>query len=228
MFFHFEGYFYTSNVHAYIKRLFIFAIISYIPYALCFSGNFIPIYLVKGSVVPTTTIIPYGPISITYPLFLNFINSTLVVCENSMFFTLFLGLISIFLWDKINIPVWAKFLITLVLMYLASFSDYSYFGVLFYLAFYFLRNKPWFQFISFSIISLLYIFHVSPDNPFIFSWSIEFMPVRIGVFLTPLLLLFFNGESGSKSSFNKWFFYIFYPAHLLLIGLVATFIGAYV
>lgn len=54
------------------------------------------------------------------------------------------------------------------------------------------------------------------------------MPVRIGVFLTPLLLLFFNGESGSKSSFNKWFFYIFYPAHLLLIGLLATFIGAYV
>lgn len=83
--------------------------------------KFIPIYLVKGSVVPTTTIIPYGPISITYPLFLNFINSTLVVCENSMIFTLFLGLISIFLWDKINIPVWAKFLITLVLMYLASF-----------------------------------------------------------------------------------------------------------
>ena len=99
--------------------------------------------MVKGTVVPTT-IIPYGPISITYPLFLNFINSTLVVCENSMFFTLFLDLISIFLWDKINIPVWAKFLITLVLMYLASFSDYSYFGVLFCLAFYFLRNKPWF------------------------------------------------------------------------------------
>ncbi|MCQ2972519.1 MAG: conjugal transfer protein TraX [archaeon] len=32
--------------------------------------------------------------------------------------------------------------------------------------------------------------------------------------------MLYNGESGKKSAFNKWFFYIFYPGHLLIIGLI--------
>nr|WP_297969143.1 TraX family protein [uncultured Mogibacterium sp.] len=29
-----------------------------------------------------------------------------------------------------------------------------------------------------------------------------------------------NGERGSKASFNKWFFYIFYPVHLVVLWLI--------
>lgn len=50
-----EGYFYTRNVNKYMKRLFLFAIISYIPYipyTLCFTGQILPIQLFAGNVVP--------------------------------------------------------------------------------------------------------------------------------------------------------------------------------
>lgn len=41
-------------------------------------------------------------------------------------------------------------------------------------------------------------------------------------FLFLPFLLFYNGEKGSKSPVHRYFFYIFYPAHLWLIHLIAT------
>ncbi|MBS7258550.1 hypothetical protein [Methanobrevibacter gottschalkii] len=43
---------------------------------------------------------------------------------------------------------------------------------------------------------------------------------RLGIFLVPFLLLFYNGKPGSKASIHKWFFYIFYPTHLIFIGIL--------
>ena len=34
----------------------------------------------------------------------------------------------------------------------------------------------------------------------------------------PLLTVFYNGQCGSRKPVHKWFFYIFYPAHLLLLA----------
>lgn len=34
-------------------------------------------------------------------------------------------------------------------------------------------------------------------------------------------IYFYNGERGRNTAFNKYFFYVFYPAHLWLIGLIA-------
>ena len=35
-----------------------------------------------------------------------------------------------------------------------------------------------------------------------------------------IYLFGYNGESGSRHPFHKWFFYGFYPAHLLILGLL--------
>ena len=35
----------------------------------------------------------------------------------------------------------------------------------------------------------------------------------------PFIYLY-NGESGKSSKFSKWFFYVFYPAHLLILGVL--------
>ena len=44
---------------------------------------------------------------------------------------------------------------------------------------------------------------------------------QLGVLMVPLIIIFcYNGKGGKKNAFNKWFFYIFYPAHLLILGII--------
>ncbi|MDE7366459.1 MAG: conjugal transfer protein TraX, partial [Lachnospiraceae bacterium] len=50
------------------------------------------------------------------------------------------------------------------------------------------------------------------------SWKALY---QLGIFMVPLLIQFcYNGEGGSRKPIHKWFFYIFYPAHLVLLGLL--------
>lgn len=47
-----EGYRYTRNLKKYMKRLFIFSLISYIPYVLYRTESFLPVQLFSGSATP--------------------------------------------------------------------------------------------------------------------------------------------------------------------------------
>ena len=41
--------------------------------------------------------------------------------------------------------------------------------------------------------------------------------------MIPIALLnFYKGRRGAKNSISKWFFYCFYPLHLLLLGFLQT------
>lgn len=42
---------------------------------------------------------------------------------------------------------------------------------------------------------------------------------QFGVLLVPIMLRFaYNGESGGRAAVHKWFFYVFYPLHLAVLG----------
>ncbi|MDY3655163.1 MAG: TraX family protein, partial [Ruminococcus callidus] len=50
-------------------------------------------------------------------------------------------------------------------------------------------------------------------------WWLAFF--QVGIFLVfPLIQFGYNGKSGSKKPFHKWFFYVFYPLHLLVLGIL--------
>lgn len=48
---------------------------------------------------------------------------------------------------------------------------------------------------------------------------------QLGVFLVIPLLLLYNGEKGSGKAIHKWVFYIFYPLHLFILGLIKVLVG---
>lgn len=138
-----------------------------------------------------------------------FIHSTVGVI-----YTLFLGLMAIWLWDKGICPKWCKILGIIGLCIVSVIGDWVFFNVLWCLFFYIYRDKPKQKWIAYSIVGLICC------APILFTdiwWTYLFMT---GIFMVPILIQFFyNGQSGSQNNINKCFFYLFYPIHLLILGI---------
>ena len=118
-------------------------------------------------------------------------------------YTLFLSLLAIWFWDKGKCSVLWKQLGTLGLCLLSIFGDWAMFDVLYALTFFRYRDNPKEKWISFSAITVICCVGM------------------LGIFLViPLIQYCYNGKSGSKKPFHKWFFYVFYPLHLLVLGIL--------
>lgn len=156
-----EGYFHTHDIRKYLRRLFVFALVSEIPFDLALKPSWF------------------------YP------------AKNNVYFTLLIGLLTIALMDQFRLRVPLQLTILLAGMALARglMTDYSYKGVF--------------------LIAVLYFFH---DNRLAecfagaagIAWETTAPPAF-------LLCFFYNGKRGLRL---KYFFYLFYPLHLTILGLL--------
>ena len=142
----------------------------------------------------------------------------------NVIFTLFFGLLSIIAWES-KFKLWQRIILVIlcdaatVLLY----SDWMIFGVLFILFLHVLRDRPKARFIAYSILIFI---HTSMN---LFSLGtvptfklILYMLVMLTVFMAAYLCMtvFYNGKKGKHPNFAKWFFYVFYPLHYLIIFIV--------
>lgn len=142
----------------------------------------------------------------------------------NVIFTLFFGLLSIIAWES-KLRLWQRILLVIlctaatVLLY----SDWMIFGVLFILLLHTLRDRPKARFIAYSVLILI---HTSLN---LFSLGsvptfklLLYMFVMLAVFMAAYLCMtvFYNGKKGKHPVFAKWFFYVFYPLHYLIIFIV--------
>lgn len=184
-----EGYIHTRNVKKYALRLGIFALISWVPFCL-FEFQRLPIAMVDGRWRFTPT---FGVI-----------------------YTLFLGLLAVWLWDKGKCPKYCKVLGIIGLCILSVFGDWPVYDILYPMIFFVYRNNTRKKWIFFSILT-----GISILVPFLAVGFIIWGIYQLGMFMVPIILLFFyNGESGSKKPIHKWFFYVFYPLHLLVLWIL--------
>ena len=180
-----EGYIHTRNLKKYFLRLFVFAIVSQIPFTLFYS-------------------------MISSGLHLN------------IFFTLLLGLLSIFIYDKLDkLPfekniihkIYQSFglLIVIIFSLIANITkcDYGYFGVLTIFAFYIFRNNKILMNFSFVILTLIYY-----GKRLLISTNSTYLLI---VIFTMSPLIFINLYNHKKGKDTKYFLYLFYPLHLLII-----------
>lgn len=206
-----EGFFHTRNVSKYTARMFLFALISHFAYVSEWNGfgdwrPFVPLYY-SG----IWEAIRFRDMS--------FLNSAAWHSQTSVIWTLAWGLVMLRVEYSERIrSAWLKTLLICLICVVSFPGDWSCTASVLVLSFgtnrgHWLKQTLWL------------IFYVG-------SFGILFMPnnltyafLQLSVVLAIPILLLYNGKRGPNPAFNafmKWFFYIYYPLHLLILGLLRS------
>lgn len=191
-----EGYHYTKDVRKYTARLFLFAVISHFAYIFA-SFNFVD----WKSFIPFY----YGDI----------LNQTSVI------WSLAWGLVMLrVVYSKTIKQNWLKVILILLICAVSFPSDWSCIASLCVLAMGTNRGKFKIQ----MLWMILYVFVYSVV--YFFACDKIYGIIHAGVILSIPLLMMYNGKRGNNpriNKFMKWFFYIYYPLHLFIIGVFNLF-----
>lgn len=186
-----EGYHYTRNVNKYTARMFLFALVSHFAYVFAsadFAGWQSFIPFARGSVLNQT--------SVMWPLAW--------------------GLVMLRVADSKRIRSAVLRVALILLICLVTFpSDWSCIASLCILSFGTNRGRPraqmaWMVFYV-AIYAVVYALALDP----------VYGALQMAVVLAIPLLLLYNGQRGGSrrgGAVMKWLFYVYYPAHLFLIG----------
>ena len=191
-----EGYHYTRSVRRYAARLFIFAFISHFAYIFA-----------SGDYVDAWSFVPFSRGS--------FFNQTGVM------WSLAWGLVMLCINDAERLQTWAKTLLVLLICLVAFPADWSCIASLCVLSIGANRGNArrqiaWCVFYV-SIYAAVYALALDP---------LYGLLQLCAVFSVPLLGLY-NGRRGADPKLNrimKWGFYVYYPLHLTIIGLLREFV----
>lgn len=128
----------------------------------------------------------------------------------NIFFTLLLGLISIIIYEKTD-KSFISIIIFLLLAILAQITncDYGFFGVCLIFLFHAFKNNKFKMNISILLITLI-------RYSLLFFTSLNINYIYFGIF-SCISLIFINLYNNKKGKNIKYFFYIFYPLHLLIL-----------
>ena len=190
-----EGYHYTRNINKYTFRLFAFAFVSHFAYIFA-SNDFVDF----KSFIPFY----YG----------NFLNQT------SVMWSLAWGLVMLRIADSKRIKSIYKVLLVILICIITLPSDWSCIAALCIMAIGtnrgdFRKQMSWMIFYV-ALYSLVYFFAIDK----------VYGVLQMGVVLSIPVIAMYNGKRGKNPKINKfmkWFFYIFYPVHLFVIGLINYF-----
>lgn len=189
-----EGYFHTSNLKKYVKRLLLFALISEIPFNLAMGSRFF------------------------YPIHQNVLWAFLIA----------IGFIH---WNekaKATGKLWKRIVTAFLSVFLAyivgilTMVDFYNAGILTVLMFYFFRDRKWYNYLA----QLIGMWYINMEMLGGYSYMVDilcktyFVPRQGFALLALIPIWLYKGKQGYHSKKFQYFNYWFYPAHLLLLGLL--------
>ena len=188
-----EGYFYTKDIHKYTRRLFVFALISHFAYLFA-SVDFVD----WRSFIPFY----YGG----------------VLNQTSVMWSLAWGLVMLRIVNSKRITNNAVKILLVILICVISFpSDWSCIASLCIMAFGCNRGK-------FKTQMLWMVFYVAIyATVYFFALDKVYGLVQMAVVFSIPVIMLYNGERGKNQTVNrvmKWLFYLYYPVHLLILGII--------
>lgn len=148
-------------------------------------------------------------------LFLNCLGTTTFTLN--IFFTLFLGLLSITVYDKSkNKKLSLLFVLFIITIAQVINCDYGWFGITIIFLFYLFKDKKLFMNLSFilAVVIKYIISYIQSPNKIHIYFAIS----------TCLSLLFINLYNNKKGRNIKYLLYIFYPLHLMVLVLLKFFV----
>ena len=155
---------------------------------------------------------------LSWPCFSYFETGSVLTHNMGMIWSLFFTLLAVYTCDRVQDSA-LKMLCILGCAAATQLGDWPIFCIVFALVFWYFRGNFRYRAIGFTVggvlAALMCAWH-TPDN-FLFTFLMQ-----VCVLLALIPLHFYNGQRGGKAhpALNKWFFYIFYPTHLLLLGLL--------
>ncbi len=179
-----EGFLRTRNLKKYFLRLFVFALISQVPF-----------YIFRAAVMPEAAAGLWDGL-----LYLN------------VLFTLAAGLAALWIYYKESLKPALKTALITALVLLTFHCDYAVFGALWVLSFGIFRGDKNRQFAAFGAVTL-----VKSAYMLFFGAGAYAAVIQLFAFAALPLLDMYGGKRGRSL---KYLFYIFYPAHLLILALI--------
>ncbi|WP_167957284.1 TraX family protein [Anaerosporobacter faecicola] len=187
-----EGFYHTRNLKRYVLRMFVFSLISYLPYQFYEYGELF--HGLRGG-------------------------SFVTLLTNSVIFSLLLGLLSLVVWYKTNWKRWIKITAVGLLCIMASTSDWALIDVLW--VFFIGINHGNFKEQMKALAAVGLITNGSMILVVLLSGDAYWWQnlCQLGVIGAIPVLSLYNGKLG-KSKNMKWLFYIFYPLHLTILAFI--------
>jgi hypothetical protein len=139
--------------------------------------------------------------------------------QTSIMWPLLLAVIVIDIEENEKLPLWLRLLVIPIACLLAFPSDWSVTPVLASLCLYYHRGNFKRQSLDIVLWSALYA------AAYMLLINRAYGLVQLCTCLTIPLLKRYNGTKGS-GNYMKWLFYIYYPAHLILIGILRILLNA--
>ncbi len=189
-FFLVEGYEHTRSKPKYGMRLFIFAVISQIPYALAFR---------------------FGNLNMIFTLLCCFLILTAMEkIENTLF----------------------RIIVCMILMLATAVSDWGIIAPLCTILVYNGKGNPRKTAFGYGIVYIMFAFFnvqndmYSTQGDWTVYTAVHALFSGVGIIAAAVtLLVFYNGKRMERGkNFSKWFFYLFYPGHLLILYLIKTYL----
>lgn len=189
-----EGYFHTGNLKKYALRLFLFALLSEIPFNLAMGSRlFYPVHQnVLWSFLISLGLVHWNE---------------KVKKSGKLWLRILAGVVSILLGYVVG---------------LLSMVDFYHAGILTVLVFYFFRRKKWWS--CFAQLLCLWYLNMEMLGGFAYELQFfgrTWYLVRQGFALLALVPIWlYRGKQGYHSRWLQMAYYAFYPLHLLILGLI--------
>lgn len=149
---------------------------------------------------------------LSWPCFSYFETGQFFTPHFGMIFSLFFALLAVMACDRLRNPI-ASGLAVAVCCLPTLFGDWKIFAVLFAVAAWHSGQNFRKLALSFSVLNVAHLFLSAEMQP-------VYLVMNCGVWLALIPLSFYSGARGGAMHpvLDKWFFYFFYPVHLLLLG----------